>query len=722
MRGSSSFAVTVLAVATLPVIALLLGGPLRAVLADLPLGRGAAIASLWTVLAVLTLVIGAAWLAAIPLTAAAGRRRPALLVAFLEQGVRVALVGLAVLVACEAVLATGIFLILERLFFGQAYPGSAAITLIGGFAGVFYLGRAAVIYPGTTHELTAVEIDPHAEPALWALIRSLAARLTLSPPDHALVGPELDFFVGAAPLRIDQRTVAGTSLYLSWPLLRLLSRDQAEAVIAHALAHLAGGHVDTGRRLDRGFRRLQEAGLRLDTEVMDNPAARIGTLPAAIWLRQAIAALHTPATAVQRPHEFESDRRAADVVGADALLAGALMLTANAHLLAPLWTHLSTDPRAIRGAGGALPTEPFAAAVSAWLRSEDLDELIAADAQDSTHPPLGERLRAIGVEPHAPSVADPPATDALLTDGRVIGSTLDRLIRAGPRLTRDDVVNPLRLEVGLAGTLAVMGVFGSIALLAAMSGNELGNEANATVWAMILVGVVGFAGLVYLGLQQEIVFDDVGVSATGWFRRMLGRRSRRLAWGSIRRATVGHVRSIRITTDGRPTELHGTWLNDRDVRRVVEGLRSHGVPVRFKLGAGGFDDERRVVVWLAGDRFVVPTLRRTDEGGIIETGPVQEIPLDPEPLLAALTRALAAPLKAVGPRSRPVDVHGGLPDPRRVTITGSTKLSTIRIDGFEDVWWEEGPPDVAATVLLLFDVFELEVRDDADAIADGPDV
>ena len=702
--------IAVLAIGTLPVLALLLVPTLRGQMADLPLGRGEAITSIWIGLAIATLAIGTVQILGLPLVLALAGRRPWLLVALLERGVRLALVALALLVACQAILASGLILVLERIVFGSAFPGSIAIALVGGFAGVFYLLRAAARYPSRTVELPAIELDPDREPALATMYRDLAGRLSVPPPDHVVIGPELIFAVTATPAVVEDRTLVGTTLYLSWPLLRVLSPDQTAAVIAHELAHVAASHLDTGRQLDRGVERLREALVRLDTEVYDNGLARIGTQPAAIWLRRMLAAT-LPVVAVQRrPQELEADRTAADLVGAD-VLGGALVTIATAELLSPVWRHLATDPRAIMDARGALPTEAFADAVERMLSSEDLDELLAADDWVSSHPTTAERLRAIGAVP-TPAIAPNSAITSLLVGGLDIGSTLSRRIREGPRLMKSDVINPLRLEVGFAGILAFLGVIGVFTLIVAASGDELGNRTNALTWLIVFMVVVALAGVIYIGLQQEVVIDDSGVAATGWFWRLLGRRSPAVAWTNITHATVGHVRSINVATRRRSFGIQGTWLNDRDVRRIIEGLRSHGVPVRFKLGSRGFDDERRAVIWFIGDSFLVPTLRRTDDGGIVETEPVREVELEPRALFAAIAKELNTPPKAMEARTRPVDVRARASSGRRVVIAGSRKQSTIRIDGFEDHWWDESPPDPARAVGLIFDVFEIDLDDD----------
>jgi Zn-dependent protease with chaperone function len=715
VRSAWPSPVAAIAFATLPVLALLSVSTVRDLLADLPLGRGEAITSIWLGLALGTLALAVVGIVALPVALALGRRRPWLLVELLERGVRLALVGLGVLVACEAVLASGLALILEQLLFGRAFPGTIAITMIGGFVGLFYLLRTAITYPSRAVEMTAIEIDAKRERALETMYRDLAARLSIAPPDHVVIGPEIRFAVTRAPVVLDDRTLVGTTLYLSWPLLRVLSSDQTAAIVAHELAHIAASHLDTGHRLDRGMGRLREAADRLDTEVYDNAFARIATQPAAIWLRQMFVAIRGVLAVQQQPDELEADRIAAALVGAD-VLGDALVTYTVAATLSPVWNHLLADPRAIMRARGQPPTEPFAEAVAELLSSENLDELLAAGDPMATHPPAAERLRRTGVVP-TPAVAQEPALTTLITGSREIASALSRRMREGPNMIRDDVINPIRFEVGLAGLLVVVGSLGVFTLLMALSGEASRIRANAVMWGLILMVVIGVAGVIYTGLQQEVVIDEGGVSATGWFRRLLGRRSRSVSWSSISRATLGRARSIKVATRAGSLEIYGTWLNDRDIRRIIEGLRSHGVPIRFKLGARGFDDERRAVIWLIGDAFLVPTLRRADDGRIVETEPIREIPLKPQALFNAIARELGAAPKSMGRRARPVDVSASraVGRRRRIVIAGSRNHSTIRIDGFEDHWWDDGPPDAGRAVVLIFDVFELDLTDDEDA-------
>jgi len=86
-------------------------------------------------------------------------------------------------------------------------------------------------------------------PALWARLRSIAARLGTEPPDRVIVGVEPNFFVTEHPVTLGNETHHGRTLYLSLPLLRVLAREEADAVLGHELAHFSGQDTLWSRKI-----------------------------------------------------------------------------------------------------------------------------------------------------------------------------------------------------------------------------------------------------------------------------------------------------------------------------------------------------------------------------------------------------------------------------------------------------------------------------------------
>lgn len=78
-------------------------------------------------------------------------------------------------------------------------------------------------------------------PGLWSRIRDLAAKVGTEPPRNVVAGIDTNFFVTESELRVADRILRGRSLFVSLPLLRILDTEEADAVLAHELAHLSGG-------------------------------------------------------------------------------------------------------------------------------------------------------------------------------------------------------------------------------------------------------------------------------------------------------------------------------------------------------------------------------------------------------------------------------------------------------------------------------------------------
>ncbi len=86
-------------------------------------------------------------------------------------------------------------------------------------------------------------------PALWARVRALAAQIGTAAPDHIVAGIDANFFVTEGAMTVQEQTLSGRSLYVSLPLLRVLDQREADAVLAHELAHFQGGDTSSGAAL-----------------------------------------------------------------------------------------------------------------------------------------------------------------------------------------------------------------------------------------------------------------------------------------------------------------------------------------------------------------------------------------------------------------------------------------------------------------------------------------
>ena len=92
-------------------------------------------------------------------------------------------------------------------------------------------------------------VTKEAAPALWARVSQMAEKLGIAPPDNIFVGIDDNFFVTEHPVKVGEQQYRGRTLFASLSLLKTLSRSEADAVLAHELAHFSGEDTIYGRRI-----------------------------------------------------------------------------------------------------------------------------------------------------------------------------------------------------------------------------------------------------------------------------------------------------------------------------------------------------------------------------------------------------------------------------------------------------------------------------------------
>ena len=173
------------------------------------------------------------------------RSRPALVGAF---GVMVRLLppilgGVAVGTALAFVGAI-LFEVGGAWFFDSINTGEIKLILLGlGFAalGLYYAFDSVRQLRRTLRTFTPQPMQswpprhPRRSPRLWAYLNDLAARQGAHVPDNIVLGLTEGFFVTQSRIRLmpEESVLEGSSLYLSAPMLPLLSRAETTAIIAH---------------------------------------------------------------------------------------------------------------------------------------------------------------------------------------------------------------------------------------------------------------------------------------------------------------------------------------------------------------------------------------------------------------------------------------------------------------------------------------------------------
>lgn len=197
------------------------------------------------------------------------------------------------------------------------------IGMVGLVAAMVMLGMLVALFakPETDDGMEGTPLREEMAPDLWSKIRALAVEVGTAPPSDVIVGVDTSFFVSESPMRVGDTPLNGRTLYMSLPLLRLMSADEAKAVLAHELAHFRAGDTARGAKLGPELARY-DAYLAHLSEGLYRPV---------FSLAQFFRALFELALAKNsREREFEADRVAAEHASADGLARALLKISAFA--------------------------------------------------------------------------------------------------------------------------------------------------------------------------------------------------------------------------------------------------------------------------------------------------------------------------------------------------------------------------------------------------------
>ena len=226
-------------------------------------------------------------------------------------------------------------------------------------------------------------------PRLWATIRTLAARLQTAAPTQIVAGIDNNFFVTQSPLVVAGQTITGRTLFVSLPLLRILDQDEANAVLAHELAHLCGGDTASSAalnptlvRYDHYCQQMREGGVTLAVYYLMTLYRMMFELA---YKRDS------------REREFIADRTAARLVSAEGIAHSLLKVAAYSSYRARIEGNLFGQ---LQQHGAELGIARYVAeGLPLYATSNDfLDAMQTARIPHpfDSHPPLLERMKNAG--------------------------------------------------------------------------------------------------------------------------------------------------------------------------------------------------------------------------------------------------------------------------------------------------------------------------------------
>lgn len=344
-------------------------------------------AALWT------LALGAALLSAALVLGALAFANRGLRYASFVAGWRLMTVSSAVEVVLQSAMLVWLSFWLTAFFWHSYYVKLIAIAGIAAAAAVFYAVYTLFKKLPSVNAIDGELIAEADAPRLWERIRQLAGRVKTAPPDQIVAGIDTNFFVTEAPIEVAGRTLNGRTLFVSIPLLRVLDQSEADAVLAHELAHLGGGDTRSSAALGPKLRQFDQYTWKMRSGGL--------TIVAHYLLRLYRMIFEFALARDSREREYKADRVSAGLTAPSAIVQSLIKISAYASYRNDVEQKLFAQNRQHDGALGiarfvadGLPPYASSEAFIETMKTADVPH-----PYDS-HPPLLERMR--NVDHHVP--------------------------------------------------------------------------------------------------------------------------------------------------------------------------------------------------------------------------------------------------------------------------------------------------------------------------------
>jgi len=301
-----------------------------------------------------------------------------------------------------ALLGFELVLVIALLRFGAA---GWMIKIMDAHVRVIGLLLRSLWLPGEALEYRINLKEPDA-PGLFKMVRALSERFGVLPPDDIRLEMSVNAWVQLRGLRSGR---GKTRLGIGYDLLAGLTVSEIEGVLAHEMAH--------AKLIQRGFKRFANSALNrcsrmvglLSGHVQEGRDQKLPRHLAQMLLTPSEALIRTLArlvAAYSRQDEFEADRGAAELCGANSLRSALLKLDP----IEEASSRLPWRERVAQLQTGQSYSEWFAKELSASLAGERPPREASVFDKYSTHPAMQDRLSALPADADLPTDHTPALT------------------------------------------------------------------------------------------------------------------------------------------------------------------------------------------------------------------------------------------------------------------------------------------------------------------------
>ena len=242
---------------------------------------------------------------------------------------------------------------------------------------------------------------------IWIELRRICGLVGTELPDQLIAGIDDNFFVTEQPVTVGDKTYRGRTLFVSLSLLKQLQGGEADAVLAHEMAHFSGQDTMYSQKISPLLNRYSHYLQALHKGGV--------TLPIYYFMLCFRALYQLSLGKFSRHREFRADRIAVATTSVRDVAGALLRTVAYSTYRTSVERDLFKQEQALETANVSERIEQgFHQYATRFVSGPDIGNLAPAHPFDS-HPPLAQRLQAIGMHLESEEVQSLLATPG---DGR----------------------------------------------------------------------------------------------------------------------------------------------------------------------------------------------------------------------------------------------------------------------------------------------------------------
>lgn len=262
------------------------------------------------------------------------------------------------------------------------------------FAGVLAVIVAIFQNPKSDAVVEGTVLPKDKDLALWKELQAICDKVGTKTPDQIIAGIDDNFFVTEQPIIVEGKKYHGRTLFVSLALLKQLHASEAAAVLAHEMAHFSGNDTLYSKRISPLLMRYEAYLQSLHGGMI--------TMPVFYFMLCFRVLFELSLSKLRREREFRADAIAAATVSPRDIAGGLLRVSAYSQFRARVQGELFDHEQALEAADVSQRIERgFPAYAVAFTADPTIGGLETAHPFDS-HPPLAQRLRALGFDLQSP--------------------------------------------------------------------------------------------------------------------------------------------------------------------------------------------------------------------------------------------------------------------------------------------------------------------------------